>query len=93
MTGGAANSTNVLCLGSTCYTWNVAKLSITAAQTACSSAGGRLWNPGSEAEALAVQVYFGLVYTRGAIALGMNRAGSASAWVPVDGSTLTYTHW
>lgn len=52
-----------------------------------------MWYAKSVEEALAVQVYFGLVNAEDRIMLGLNRTTGATTWATSDGASLGYTHW
>ena len=91
--GTATNSSTLLCLGSTCYAFHSTLTTHAAAWANCYALGGHMWYAKSEHEALAVQVYFGLVNAEDRIILGLNRTSGASTWVTSDGAPLSYTHW
>jgi hypothetical protein len=91
--GGGANSTNLFCFGGQCYYYNMKSANSTSAQARCAAAGGNVWGPSSDEEALRVQQYFGLLNNRGGIYWGITRASVAAGWARVDGAALTYTHW
>jgi hypothetical protein len=52
-----------------------------------------MWYAKSAEEALAVQVYFGVVNVEDRIMLGLNRTSGSTTWVTSDGAPLGYTHW
>jgi hypothetical protein len=93
LAGSVSNSSTTLCLGSDCYVYNVIRSVQSAAQSKCISDGGTLWLPRDSKEALAVESWFGLLNNRHTLWIGLNRTSSGASWTPLDGSTLSYTHW
>lgn len=93
LAGSVSNSSSTLCLGSSCYVLDAVKRTPTSAHSQCVSVGGSLWLPESSTQALAVESWFGLLNNRGGIWLGLSRTSSSGPWTPMDGSTLSYTHW
>jgi hypothetical protein len=91
--GGISNSTNLFCFGGSCYHYSMKAAAAAVAHSNCVQAGGALWAPSGDAEAARVQYYFGLLYQRGAIWIGINRTSVAAGWARMDAASLTYTHW
>ena len=91
--GTATNSSTLLCLGSQCYAFHSTLATHAIAWANCYALGGHMWYAKSVQEALAVQVYFGLVNAEDRIILGLNRTSGSSTWVTSDGAPLSYTHW